>query len=147
MRKQGFTFTELVVVISIIVVLASLLVMAVIRSRAAARNLDCKNSLKQIAVSNMLHMDARHMAPFDVRAGGQGYAGLLPFFETDWSADADENSVPVILKCPDDPITTPYISYPPCGGRTHAARSKETVGFANARLTDYAKIPDGGVVD
>ncbi|MCD6521950.1 type II secretion system protein [Candidatus Calescamantes bacterium] len=48
MRKKGFTLMELLIVISIIMVLASLLLPALVRAREGARRVVCLNNLREL---------------------------------------------------------------------------------------------------
>ncbi len=74
--KSAFTLVELLVVITIIGILIALLLPAVQAAREAARNLQCKNNLKQVGLGFLSHQAAHGHYP----TGGWGVR---------WVGDAD----------------------------------------------------------
>jgi prepilin-type N-terminal cleavage/methylation domain-containing protein len=75
---NGFTLVELLVVITIIGILIALLLPAVQAAREAARQMQCSNNLKQLALGCLQHEETNKFFP----TGGWGFA---------WTGDADRN--------------------------------------------------------
>lgn len=69
---KAFTLVELLVVIAIIGVLVALLLPAIQAAREAARRTQCKNQLRQLALSFQMHHDTHKFFP----SGGWGWLWL-----------------------------------------------------------------------
>lgn len=79
-QQAAFTLVELLVVIAIIAMLVTLLLPAVQSAREAARNLQCKNTLKQMSLAGLNYESAMGHFPGD----GWGWR---------WVGDPDRGSV------------------------------------------------------
>jgi prepilin-type N-terminal cleavage/methylation domain-containing protein/prepilin-type processing-associated H-X9-DG protein len=125
-RPLGFTLIELLVVIAIIAVLIALLLPAVQQVREAARLLQCKNNLKQIALAIHNYYDSNNCFPAARPSSSPKYGHivpLLPFLEQGTLANAFNVSVSLgfadaanqtaantrmsVLWCPSNPVNKP----------------------------------------
>jgi prepilin-type N-terminal cleavage/methylation domain-containing protein/prepilin-type processing-associated H-X9-DG protein len=94
-RRRGFTLVELLVVISVVGVLIALLLPAVQAAREAARCIQCKNNLKQIALAALNYHDVNNAlpqgimdqqsfptpSPYPHTTTGSIFVSLLPYLE------------------------------------------------------------------
>ena len=89
----GFTIVELLVVIALIGVLVALLLPAVQAAREAARNVSCKNNLKQIALAFQLYHDAKKRLPSaELNTINSAFLCTLPYLEQSEASDLFDGS-------------------------------------------------------
>ena len=139
MCRRAFTLVELLVVIAIIAILIALLLPAVQSARAAARRVECSNSMRQVALAALQHHDARSaLPPASIRgviAGDARWHGinnswlahLLPYLEQspladriDWSQRGDSGANHAVretplatARCPSDGAGNVMLTFAP----------------------------------
>ena len=106
-EKQTFTLLELLVVISIIAILASLLIPVLSKAREASRFTVCKSNQKQIGTAYILYTtDNNGFYPgmFEVNGPIGWDDALAPYLGLDYTIATGPTSESAVLACPSDDV-------------------------------------------
>jgi prepilin-type N-terminal cleavage/methylation domain-containing protein/prepilin-type processing-associated H-X9-DG protein len=140
--KQAFTLVELLMVIGIIAVLASLLLVSLASAKAKSRQTACLNNLRQLGLgfgSFALNQDGKYPADIPTNLGGSmEFKQSLVISNTTFSRDfhhfaAVSNEVPTVkvMTCPADRTRRP--------ARDYGSFGNDALSYwVNVRATPYA---------
>lgn len=100
-KRRGVTLVELLVVISIITLLATLMIPAAHKAREAARRMSCQNNLRQIGIGMQQQAELKDG---QLCTGDMDWTADGAVTETGWVADMVNAGVPVgQMLCPTNP--------------------------------------------
>ena len=149
--RRGFTLIELLVVIAVVAVLVSLLLPAVQQAREAARQTQCRNNLKQIALAVHNYHATFRVLPMSAAIDPGGFSGnngswsvhgrILPQMDRgtlaenvdltvawDFQEAVDRLRIPA-YGCPTDPLAGVFRDTGSSGGRKKSDLFPTTYAF------------------
>jgi prepilin-type N-terminal cleavage/methylation domain-containing protein/prepilin-type processing-associated H-X9-DG protein len=150
-RKCGFTLIELLVVIAIIAILAGLLLPALTKAQSKARQIDCMNNVRQLALALNLHVSDQGYYPVqnvDLSAGATNifwFEALRPYTSATWTNKLYRCADYRGLTLPGTPLTSALGSYGYNANGTKYGLSSLGLGGPFARF--YADGSLSGLVD
>ncbi len=150
--RPAFTLVELLVVVAIIGILVAMLLPAVQAAREAARQLRCKNNLKQLALACHNYESAMSGLPLLYSSSSQlGWiTQILPYFEQQAAYDQYDITLPwfdaanaavsaerlPVLECPTSPVDHVYAG----ADAAFAGVSPHAMTTFTVATTDYFAI-------
>jgi prepilin-type processing-associated H-X9-DG protein/prepilin-type N-terminal cleavage/methylation domain-containing protein len=115
MKKYRFTLIELLIVIAIIAILASMLLPALRNARASAKRIQCASNLKSMGAGFQIYTDDNNGFLVDINSvtGSNHYwyqkIGEIIYPNIDGIADTASGSY--IFRCPDKKTENGYLEY------------------------------------
>ena len=143
-RQAGLTLVELLVVISIIALLATLLVAALSKSKKAAGKVSCEGNLRQIGMGITEFLDDFHVYPLGVNQAGFS-RGLYQDHGRDWYDALNRNyfHLPPVQVRKDGAIIIPTWGIWHCPSTRRPAAWDQAIRWKGAIWVEYGYNENG----